>query len=461
MLPWRSACLRVRSLSGRDIPWRSGVTAEAARIGTQRRASCCHARDLRRKVLRRHPRDPRKMTLAAVALVLAAALQISSAPDRTRAEALARAGRTLEAIDIFKRVVATNPGDVDAQMWVARLALRLGRTADAEAAFRAVLKDHPSDIDARIGLGTTLTRAGALGEAIDILKAVEPAAGQNADLFSALARAYRRSGDDRQALEYFERARALAPNDPDVVIGYEAVARSYGHWIAAEGFAQSGAAGADVGSGSLAASIRLTPRLHIDGSGRVQQGPDYSDATLGGGLAWRASRDVTVSVHVVGGPDNIALATRDLSGDVVQYAGAFEIGAGVRWLSFAGADVVAASPGFAWNPNDRWRLDSRYTFSHSSFDKTGSASNDNSIMLRETWQGWRRVALQGTYAYGIESFEELTADRLGSLGATTLAGGVRFDVPSVTRITATWEHQWRSNDTTIDRFTIAVVQVFP
>jgi tetratricopeptide (TPR) repeat protein len=400
------------------------------------------------------------MTLLAVALLLAGALQ-TSAPDRTRAEDLARAGRTLEAMDIFRQIVATNPGDVEAQSWVARLALRLGRTADAETAFRAVLKRHPSDIDARIGLGMTLTRAGAAAEALDVLKAVEPAAGQNADLFSALARAYRRSGDDRQALAYFERARALAPNDSDVVLGYEAVARSYGHWIAAEGFGQGGAPGADVGSGSLAVSIRLAPRLHIEGSGRLQRGSDYADATVGAGLAWRASRDTTVSFHAAGGPDNIALATRDVSGDVVQYAGALEIGASVRWLSFTPVDVVAASPVFAWNPSDRWRLDARYTFSHSSFDQTGTTSNDNSIVLRETWQGWRRVALQATYAYGIESFEDLTADRLGSLGATTIAAGVRFDVPSLTRVMATWEHQWRSNDTTIDRFTIAVVQGFP
>jgi hypothetical protein len=82
-------------------------------------------------------------------------------------------------------------------------------------------------------------------------------------------------------------------------------------------------------------------------------------------------------------------------------------------------------------------------------------------MLRETWQGWRRAAVQATYAYGIESFEDLTADRINSLGATTLTGGLRIDVPSLTRITAAWEHQWRSNDTRIDRFTVSIVQAIP
>src|SRR5215813_3154981 len=167
------------------------------------------------------------MLALAVALMMTAGLQ-SSASERSQAEALARAGRTAEAMKLFVHIVETDPADVDAQLWVARLALRLGRTADAEAGFRSVLREHPRDVDARIGLGVVLTRKGAWHDALAILSEVEPDAGQNADLFGALARAYRRGGDDRRALEYFRRARALAPDDPDLAIGFEGVARSYG-----------------------------------------------------------------------------------------------------------------------------------------------------------------------------------------------------------------------------------------
>ena len=82
-------------------------------------------------------------------------------------------------------------------------------------------------------------------------------------------------------------------------------------------------------------------------------------------------------------------------------------------------------------------------------------------MLRETWRGWRRASLTVGYAYGIESFEDLTVDRIGSLGASTLSFGGRFDLPSLTMITATYEHQWRSNSTTMGRLTVALVQFFP
>src|SRR4051812_31514559 len=175
----------------------------------------------------------------AAAIILIAGLQTPTTV-RTRAEDLARAGRSVEAIELFTRIVDTDPADLEARLWVARLQLRLGRTAEAEAGFRSVLRDHPADVDAVIGLAIVLTRTGAWPEALVMLQAIEPAGGQNADLFAALARAYRRAGDDRRALEYFERAKALAPRDPDVVLGFEGVARTYGQWVAFEGIGQTG-----------------------------------------------------------------------------------------------------------------------------------------------------------------------------------------------------------------------------
>ena len=137
----------------------------------------------------------------AAALVLSMACQ-SPSEDWDLAEQLARSGRTVEALALFERIVAANPADVEARLWIARLQLRIGRTDQAEAGFRSVLLEHPSHIDARIGLGAALTRRNAWKEALEVLLGAEQDAGANADLFGALARAYRRAGDDRRALEY-------------------------------------------------------------------------------------------------------------------------------------------------------------------------------------------------------------------------------------------------------------------
>ena len=391
------------------------------------------------------------------ALVLTASLQ---APDRKQAEQLAREGHTAEAIALFERIVAQDPADTDARLWVARLELRRGRTEAAEAGFRSVLREHPADVDARIGLAVTLTRKNDWTEALTILQQTEGDAGENADLYGALARAYRRAGDDQRALEYFTRAKALAPSDPDLVSGFENTVNAYGHSILFDGFGEGGIAGSNATSGTLSASVRATPRLHLQGSVRVQRRSESTDTVGGGGVRWRASRSATVGMRALAGGENTSLARSDVSGEYIHYAGVFELGAGLRAMSFVGADVIAASPMMAWD-RERWRLDARYTYSRSWFDETGESAGDHSVMLRETWRAWQRVWLTGTYAYGIESFEVLTADRIDALGATTIAAGLRVSAPSLTVVHATWEHQWRSNATAIDRFTVAIVQSFP
>jgi hypothetical protein len=146
--------------------------------------------------------------------------------------------------------------------------------------------------------------------------------------------------------------------------------------------------------------------------------------------------------------------------EVRHYRGAFEIGGIVRYLSFFNAGVIAASPLVAWDTGERWRLAARYTYSRSAFRASDESSGDHSVLARETFRGWRRVDMTATYAYGIESFEDLTADRIRNLGANTIAATVQFRLPSLTTVATTWEHQWRSNNSRLDRLTVVLVQGF-
>jgi YaiO family outer membrane protein len=382
----------------------------------------------------------------------------SPSTDRDLAEQLARSGRTVEALAMFERIVAEHPADVEVRLWIARLQLRIGRTEEAEAGFRAVVLEHPSDVDARIGLGMALTRRDAWQQALEILTGAEQDAGENADLFGALARAYRRAGDDRRALEYYQRATALAPGDPDLIEGYEATVRAYGSSIAVEGIAEGGVS--DARSASMTASVRLLPRLEIEASARVQNRHGSSDTLVGGGGIWRVNRSTNLAIRGAGGADNTSLPDGDLMAEVRHYRGAIELGLNVRHLSFFNVDVTAASPILAWDTGERWRLAARYTYSRSSFHTTGESSGDHSVLLRETLRAWRRVDMTATYAYGIESFEDLTADRIRNLGANTVAATLQLRLPSLTSVATTWEHQWRSNDTRLDRLTVSIVQGF-
>jgi len=321
-----------------------------------------------------------------------------------------------------------------------------------------VLREHPADVDASVGLGAALTRRDAWREALAVLLEAEPRAGENSDMFGALARAYRRGGDDRRALEYYKRAMALAPGDPDLVDGYEATMRAYGSSVTVEGFGEGGVS--DARSASLTATLRVLPRLEIEGIARAQRRNGSSDRLFGGGGIWRIDRSTNLAVRGVGGVDNTSLPNADVMAEVRHYRGPFEIGGIVRHLSFFDAGITAVSPLLAWDTGERWRLATRYTYSRSSFHATGQSSGDNSVLARETFRATRRVDTIVTYAYGIESFEDLTADRIGNLGANTVAATVQFRLPSLTTVATTWEHQWRSNDSRLDRLTVLLVQGF-
>jgi len=392
------------------------------------------------------------------ALVLTMAAQTPAA-DRDLAEELARSGRTVDALAIFERIAAEHPTDIEVRLWIARLQLRLGRTAPAEAGFRAVLLHHPADVDARIGLAAALTRQGEWRDALAILVDTERDAGNNAELFAALARACRRGGDDRRALEYYGRALALAPGNPDLVDGYEATARAYGSSMIVEGFAEGGVS--DARSVSLTATGRVLPRLKIEGRLRLQDRNGSSETLGGGGGIWRINRSTNLATRVMAGGGNESLPNGDAMAELRHYRGAFEMGGIVRHLSFADVGVTTATPLLAWDTGARWRLAARYTYSWSTFRTTGESSGDHSALLRGTFRGWRRVDTTLTYAYGIESFEDLTADLIGNLGANTVAATLQVRLPSLTSVAATWDHQWRSDDTRLDRLTVVIAQGFP
>jgi len=400
-------------------------------------------------------------TIVLAAMLITAALGQAAGSDKARAIELARQGHTAAALQLFERVAALDPADAEAKLWIGRLDLRLGRVDKAEALFRAVIAEHPGDVDALVALGAALTRRGAWQEALTVLEQAERDAGANADVYAAIARASRRGGDNRRALEYFKRAVAVAPDDPDIRDAYEALALSYGHGLAIEGFGQRVTPGSTVGSGSMATTIRAAPRLHLEGIVRAQAGDGYSDAIAGAGVMWRDGRATTLSVRASGGSGNVAMPNADAGGEVLHYAGIVEIGASVRALWFAGAHVIALSPLLAVDAGGRWRLDGRYTFSRTRFARVSPPGGDHSALARATLRGWRRLWLNGGYAYGIESFEDLTRDRIGRLDAHTALGGLRVNLRSLTLVSATWEHQWRPNHAALNRVTLTLAQFFP
>ena len=381
--------------------------------------------------------------------------------ERRQAERLARGGAHAEALETFQRIAAGDPADVESRVWIGRLQLWMGRAAEAESTFRAVLLEHPEDVEARIGLGTALLRINRTDEAMTVLEAARADAGENADLFAALARAHRQAGHPRVARDLFVEAHRLAPHDADILDGLEAVRRTYDHFVLLEGYAETiPDDDGHAGDGTLTLSLRASDRLRLEGTARLQDRSGGTDSLLGGGAQWRAGRATILTATALGGADNQSLPVLSVSADLTRYSASWEVGGGWRLLHFETTDVTALSANVAWDTGGRWRLDTRYTYSRSSFEPSGRTAGDQSVLVRGLRRQWRRVWITGSYAHGAESFDVLTADRVGSFDADTVAAGVRILTPSLLTLNSTWEHQWRSDGQTVDRFTCALVQHF-
>ena len=102
----------------------------------------------------------------------------------------------------------------------------------------------------------------------------------------------------------------------------------------------------------------------------------------------------------------------------------------------------------------------RYYRSESEFLPSGQTAGNNSFALMGRWQSSRRVGVSAAYARGNESFDILSLDRLGSFRGDTVAGGLRFDLRSLTSFAVGVEHQWRTGQRQLTRITVDLVQHF-
>lgn len=74
------------------------------------------------------------------------------------------------ALELVGNRLATNPEDLEARGWRARLLGWSGRLAESEAEYRSLLRLAPDDIDIRIGLADVLSWQGQAEDALDELK---------------------------------------------------------------------------------------------------------------------------------------------------------------------------------------------------------------------------------------------------------------------------------------------------
>jgi tetratricopeptide (TPR) repeat protein len=126
---------------------------------------------------------------------------------------LHRAGRSADAANAYRQVIARRPDMGLAYRRLAYIQWEAGATAEAIATLKESLARNGADVDTEVRLGTYLAESGAVAGAVPMLERAANASPENAEALNALGIAYARAGRPADALATFERILKKDPRD--------------------------------------------------------------------------------------------------------------------------------------------------------------------------------------------------------------------------------------------------------
>jgi Tfp pilus assembly protein PilF len=383
----------------------------------------------------------------------------TSAPDLPAAIELAREGRDAEALAALQKVVAANPEDHVARLWVASVQAHMGHPDLAEAVYHSVVLEDPRNVDAWLGLGTVLLQQDRVEEGLDALKTAERLTPQNTAVVAALASGYRLAGDTTESITYYQRLATMVPT-PANRMTLENARRANGHRIESQTYGEdfNGSTPSTRGS-DLAMNFRLSEKVRVFGRGQLQTKFDRRENREGGGVEWRFMPWGTLTGQVLAGSDNRVLPQKDILGRVdygyhlATYTGM------LRYFDFFGANVLMFSPSATVALTPRWTVQGRYAFT-STDTATATGLSGNTLDLRVAHELAPRIWVRGGYVHGIENFDLYSIDQIGDFRANSTTVGVQILLPSLTSIVGGYDYQWRQNGVRMGRINVGLVQTF-
>lgn len=150
-----------------------------------------------------------------------------------RAKVLSWAGRFEESAEAFRALLADTPGDVEARIGLARVLSWSGRNTEARAEHEAVLASHPGHPDALLGIAQTWAWSGNLAQARPAYEAAARAAEDPKDARIGLAWLDLWEGSPARARREAEALAARHPSDADTLELLAAVRAATAPWFSA------------------------------------------------------------------------------------------------------------------------------------------------------------------------------------------------------------------------------------
>lgn len=128
------------------------------------------------------------------------------------------AGRAAEAITLLEPVVASDADNVPARFNLAIAYSMAGRDEESIAAFRKVLELAPKLVEAQMNLAQLLVKTGQHAGAVPLLEQLVQAKEGDIRPVYLLARAYAARQMWKEAAPWFDKARALTPDDQGILL---------------------------------------------------------------------------------------------------------------------------------------------------------------------------------------------------------------------------------------------------
>jgi tetratricopeptide (TPR) repeat protein len=154
------------------------------------------------------------VTIAGVIACTAAVGWAAGDLERRAAEAVA-AHRLVEARGLYRELAAADPANSDYRIWVGRLSSWLNDYSTAIETFDDVLVTDPGNAEALVGKAYVAMWQERFGEAHALLTEAEAAAPDDTEVQLALARNHHFQGEDLAARRHVKRALALDPGNAE------------------------------------------------------------------------------------------------------------------------------------------------------------------------------------------------------------------------------------------------------
>ena len=396
---------------------------------------------------------------AALALTLALVTpQAAQSQDaRAEAERLARSGEYAEALKRFQAIVAANPSDIAARIWIGRLHLEMEEPRRAAAVFESIVATEPQNVDALIGLGRAHTASGRTREAADALNRAEALAADRVDVLVAQGRLHTAGGRSALALAYFARAAALEPTNVEIRRLADAVRAARAHYIDAQyDFQHFNTLRDDTHTGGAEVNLRVTDSFRVFGRGQTHRAFDAYENRGGGGIEWLPHHRIWIRGGALFGADAIDLPDVDVFGSLVHRGERAHLGFDLRFVDFEGASLWIGGPTLSVDITDRSTAYFAYHWGSADFDLDTSESNNNVTVGFKSRIGERASGMV-EYRHGFDRLDWLTLDRLASPDANTISFGVDFDLTPFVMLGGRYDYSDRLEETTVQRATARMV----